>query len=255
MRIFLIGCGALGTSIAHGVTKMHGASLVVHDVDHAKAVKVARETLAPVVKSVEEGLGMADLVVEAASQAALKEIAPKVLGKGLPLVALSVGALGDAAFLDAVTRLAQQHKTRLLVPSGAIGGLDAIRAAAEAGLAEVTLVTAKPPAGFGLHDVKEARVLFEGPAREAVAKFPKNVNVAAALSLAGLGFDATRVRIVADPALDANTHTIVARGAFGELECKVANRPSPENPASSYLASLAALALIRRFVQPIQVGT
>ncbi|MEA3201984.1 MAG: aspartate dehydrogenase [Thermoplasmata archaeon] len=255
MRVFLVGCGALGSSIARGVTKMSGASLVVFDVDHAKAVKVARETLAPVVKSVEEGMGMADVVVEAASQQALKDLAPKVLGKGLPLIALSVGALGDAAFLDAVTRLAREKKTRLMVPSGAVGGLDALRAAAEAGLTEVTLVTAKPPEGFGLHDVKEARVLYEGPAREAVAKFPKNVNVAAALSLAGLGFEKTQVRIVADPALKANTHTIVARGAFGEMTCKVENVPSPENPASSYLASLAALALIRRFVAPIQVGT
>lgn len=255
MRVFLVGCGALGGAIARGVTKMHGASLVVFDVDHAKAVKVARETLAPVVKSVEEGLSGADLVVEAASQAALKEVAPKVLGKGLPLVALSVGAFGDAPFLDAMTRLAREKKTRILVPSGAIGGLDAIRAASEAGLDEVTLVTAKPPEGFGLHDVKEPRVLYEGPAREAVAKFPKNVNVAAALSLAGLGFEKTTIRIVADPSLKANTHTIVAKGAFGEMTCKVENRPSPENPASSHLASLAALALIRRFVSPVQVGT
>jgi len=234
---------------------MHGASLTLFDVDHAKAVKLARETLAPVVKNLEEGLAGADLVVEAASQAALKEMAPKVLGKGVPLVALSVGALGDARFLDEVTRLARDKKTRLLVPSGAIGGLDAIRAAAEAGLAEVTLVTAKPPAGFGLSGVTEPRVLYEGPATEAVQKFPKNVNVAAALSLAGVGFEKTHVRIVADPSLKANTHTITAKGAFGKMTVKVENAPSPENPASSYLASLAALALIRRFVAPIQVGT
>jgi aspartate dehydrogenase len=150
--------------------------------------------------------------------------------------------------------LARDKKTKLLIPSGAIGGLDAIRAAAEAGLTEVTLVTAKPPEGFGLHGLTEAKVLYEGNATEAVAKFPKNVNVAAALSLAGMGFEKTHVRIVADPALTANTHTIVAKGAFGEMTCKVENRPSPENPASSYLASLAALALIRRFVAPIQVG-
>lgn len=255
MRILLVGCGALGSSIARGVTKMHGASLTLFDVDHAKSVKLARETLAPVVKSVEEGLSGAELVVEAASQAALKELAPKVLGKGIPLVALSVGALGDARFLDEVTRLARDKKTRLLIPSGAIGGLDAIRGAAEAGLDEVTLVTAKPPEGFGLSGLTEPKVLYEGPATEAVAKFPKNVNVAAALSLAGVGFEKTKVRIVADPSLKANTHTIVAKGAFGEMTCKVENRPSPENPASSHLASLAALALVRRFVQPVQVGT
>ena len=94
-----------------------------------------------------------------------------------------------------------------------------------------------------------------GRAGGAVAKCPRHVNVAAAPSRAGLGFEKTHVRIIADPALTANTHTIVAKGAFGEMTCKVENRPSPENPASSYLASLAALALIRRFVSPVQVGT
>lgn len=255
MKVFLVGCGALGGAIARGVTKMPGASLSLFDVDHHKAVVLARETLAPVLKSVEDGIASADLVVEAASQAALRDLAPKVLAKGKPLVALSVGALVDAHFLDQVSLLAKEKGGRLLVPSGAIAGLDGIRAAAEGGLEEVTLVTAKPPAGFGLRDVTEARVLFEGTATDAVKQYPKNVNVAAALSLAGMGFEKTRVRIVADPALSVNTHTIEAKGAFGALFVRVENRPSPENPASSYLASLAALALIRRFVQPVQVGS
>ena len=256
MRVFLVGCGALGTAIAKGVTTMPGASLTLYDVDHHKAVALARETLAPVVKTLDEGLKDAELVVEAASQAALRDLAPKVLAKGRPLVALSVGALVDAAFLDEVARLAREKGGRLLVPSGALAGLDAVRAAAEAGLDEVTLVTAKPPAGFGIKEaLAEPRVLYDGPATDAVKQFPKNVNVAAALALAGVGFERTRVRIVADPALTANTHTIVAKGAFGELTCRVENRPSPLNPASSYLASLAALALVRRFVSPIQVGT
>lgn len=254
MRILLVGCGALGGAIARAVTKMHGASLTVFDVDHARSVKLARETLAPVVKTIEEGLRDADLVVEAASQAALRELVPKVLGAGKPLIALSVGALVDDALVETIVQTAARTGGRLLVPSGALAALDAVRGAAEGGLDEVTLVTAKPPAGFGL-DVKTATVLFEGTARDAVKQYPKNVNVAAALSLAGIGFDRTTVRIVADPALTANTHTVHAKGAFGVLTCKIENRPSPENPASSHLASLAAIALIRRFVSPIQVGT
>lgn len=255
MKVLLVGCGALGGAIGRGVSKMHGASLTLFDVDHHKAVLLARETLAPVVKTFDEGLRDAEVVVEAASQPALRDIAPKVLAQGKTLVALSVGALVDHAFLEQVTQLARDKKGRLLLPSGAIAGLDAIRAGMEAGLDEVTLLTAKPPSGFGLKDVTEARILFEGTATEAVKQFPKNVNVAAALSLAGLGFEKTRVRIVADPALKENTHTIRASGAFGKLEVKVENRPSPENPASSHLASLAALALLRRMVSPIQVGT
>jgi len=255
MKVLLVGCGALGSAIAKGVAAMPGASLELFDVDHAKAVAVARETAAPVLRALDDGLAGADLVVEAASQAALKELAPKVLSRGKTLVALSVGALVDAPFLDEVTRLARDKHGRLLVPSGALAGLDAIRGAAEAGLDDVTLVTAKPPEGFGMSGLTEAKVLYEGSATDAVKKYPKNVNVAAALSLAGVGFERTRVRIVADPALKANTHTVVARGAFGELTCRVENRPSPQNPASSYLASLAAIALIRRFVSPVQIGT
>ena len=255
MRILLVGCGALGSSIARGVAAMPGAILTVHDLESSKVEAVARQTGALVAASLGEALKETDLVVEAASQVALRELAPNVLERGLPLVALSVGALGDPAFLEEVSRLARARGGRLLVPSGALGGLDAVRAAAEAGLDEVTLVTAKPPEGFGLKDVAEARVLYEGPATDAVRLFPKNVNVAAALSLAGVGFERTRVRIVADPALSANTHTVVVKGAFGEMTCRVENRPSPDNPASSYLASLAALALVRRFLSPVQVGT
>jgi aspartate dehydrogenase len=255
MRILLVGCGALGSAIARGVAAMPEAILSVHDVDEARAEAVARQTGALVAPSLPEAIAETDLVVEAASQAALRDLAPRVLERGLPLVALSVGALGDAAFLEEVTRLARAKRGRLLVPSGALGGLDAVRAAAEAGLDEVTLVTAKPPAGFGLTDVKAPRVLYEGPATDAVRLFPKNVNVAAALSLAGVGFEKTKVRIVADPALTANTHTVVVKGAFGEMTCRIENRPSPDNPASSYLASLAALALVRRFLSPVQVGT
>lgn len=255
LRVLLVGCGALGGAIARGVAAMPGATLTVFDVDAQHAARVARETGAPVAASLDEGLAGADLVVEAASQAALRDLAPRVMRQGKPLVALSVGAFVDAGFLDEVARLARETGARMLVPSGALAGLDAVRAASEAGLDEVTLVTAKPPEGFGLKDLTEPRVLYEGSATEAVRLYPKNVNVAAALSLAGMGFERTRVRIVADPGLTTNTHTVHAKGAFGELTCRVENRPSPDNPASSYLASLAALALVRRFVSPVQIGT
>lgn len=255
MRVLLVGCGALGGAIARGAVKMQGVKLAVYDVDEPRARALAAEVGATRPDHLDFALPEAQLVVEAASQEALRDLAPRALARGLPVIALSVGALADAAFLEECTRLARAHGGRLLVPSGAVAGLDAVRAAAEAGLDEVMLVTAKPPAGFGLTDVHEARVLYEGPADEAIRRYPKNVNVAAALSLAGIGVQRTRVRIVADPALTRNTHTIVARGPFGRLECRVENEPSPANPASSYLASLAALALLRRFVDPVQVGT
>ena len=250
-----MGCGALGTSIAKGLAKMPEVSLRVYDLDLRKARALGQLVNAAAPDQIDHAVQEAELVIEAASQEALKQLAPRVLGRGLPLIALSVGALAEPAFLEECVRLAKERGTRLHVPSGAIGALDVVRAAAEGGLDEVTLVTAKPPAGFGLLDVQEPRILFEGSAFEAVKLYPKNVNVAAALSLAGLGFERTRVKIVADPALTANTHTIVARGAFGTVTCRVENAPSPENPASSHLASLAVLALVRRLVAPVTVGT
>ena len=255
MHVLLVGCGALGSSIARGVSAIPGVRLALFDLDEERARRLQKETGAMRPDHIDMGLAEAQLVVEAASQQALRELAPKTLRRGLPLVPLSVGAFADAEFLDEMVDYARVHGGRILVPSGALGALDAVRAAAEGGLDEVTLVTAKPPEGFGLTDVREPRVLFEGPAREAVVKFPKNVNVAAALSLAGVGFERTRVRIVADPSLALNTHTVLAKGAFGELSCRVENRPSPDNPASSHLASLAAIALVRRLVAPLQVGT
>ncbi|HVM46204.1 MAG TPA: aspartate dehydrogenase [Candidatus Thermoplasmatota archaeon] len=254
-RILLVGAGALGSSIALGLAAMPAVKLAVFDVDLRRSRELAQRAGAAAPDVLDNALQEADLVIEAASQEALRQLAPRVLGRGRPLIALSSGALVDDAFLADVARLASERGGRLYVPSGAIGALDAIRAAMEAGLDEVTLVTAKPPAGFGLSDVREPRVLYDGPAREAVKLYPKNVNVAAALSLAGIGFDRTRVRIVADPALTANTHTIEARGAFGALTFRVENRPSPDNPASSHLASLAALALVRRLLAPVTVGT
>ena len=250
-----MGAGALGHSIARGLAKMPDVRLAIFDIDLRRSRALAQELGAAAPDVLDHAIQESQLVIEAASQEALRQLAPRVLGSGLPIIALSVGALVDPAFLADCTRLARERGGRLHVPSGAIAGLDALRGAAEAGLDEVTLVTAKPPAGFGLADVREPTVLFDGPASEAVLRYPKNVNVAAALALAGVGFERTRVRVVADPSLSANTHTIVARGPFGEMTCRVENRPSPDNPASSHLAALAVLALVRRMMSPVSIGT
>jgi predicted dinucleotide-utilizing enzyme len=138
-------------------------------------------------------------------------------------------------------------------PAGALGGLDAIQALAIGGLDEVTLTSRKPPAGLGM-DVTEETVVFEGSAREVIAKYPKNVNVAVALSLAGIGPDRTRCRLVADPGITRNTHHVLARGAAGEVEFISRNVPSPDNPATSYLAALSAIALLKKLASKLQVG-
>jgi aspartate dehydrogenase len=206
-----------------------------------------------------------DLVVEAAAQAAARAHAVPLLEAGLDVMIMSVGALADEDFYARLREAARRAGRRVYIPSGALGGLDAIKAAAIAGLDAVELITTKPPvalqgaAYFDEHPVDwdalaGPTTVYEGPASEAVGYFPQNVNVAAVLSLAGIGPHATRVRVVADPAATTNQHQVRARGAFGNLEVTLNNLPSPDNPKTSWLAALAAVAMLRRLADPIQLG-
>ncbi len=271
VRIGLIGVGAIGRYILDGVRRGEaGAVQVVGVADVPAAEAKLREvadaagcawTTEPVGLV---GLG-AELVVEAASQAAVREHAIPVLEAGADILVMSVGALADGAFLGDLAAAAERCGRRVHVPSGAIGGLDVLRSARAAGLDEVTLTTSKPPRalvgapylaarGLDVAAVRERTVVFEGPAAEAVRHFPANVNVAATVALAGVGPERTTVRVVADPTLSRNVHELHARGAFGELTLRLANLPSPANPKTSLLACLSPLALIRRLAEPIQVG-
>jgi aspartate dehydrogenase len=131
--------------------------------------------------------------------------------------------------------------------------LDGIKSARIGGIDEVVLTTTKPPKGLGM-DVGKKTIVFEGPAAEAVKKFPKNVNVAATLSLVGMGFEKTKVRIIADPEVERNQHEIYAKGDFGELRARVKNVPSPMNPKTSYLAALSAISAIKKFGESVVIG-
>lgn len=257
MRILLIGAGAIGATVARAADSMADVERVlVLDARAGAADALARACAkAEAVTDFEDGLHGSDLVVEAASQAAVAQYGPHALRAGRDLVVVSVGALANDLLREELEREARAARRRVYAPSGAIGGLDAVRAAREAPLARVALTTAKPPAGFeGRGDVTGPLTLYEGPARDAVKAFPKNVNVAATLALAGVGLDATHVRVVADPSLDRNTHTVEAEGDFGSLRVEVRNRPFPGNPATSHLAALSVIALLRRLTSPIQVG-
>ena len=157
-------------------------------------------------------------------------------------------------------------KIPIHLPSGALAGLDGIKGAASGGLRSVTLTTRKHPSSFRgsphvlrrrirLDRIRKSRVLFEGSAAKAVAAFPQNVNVAATLALAGIGPARTRVRVVADPEVRENIHELEAVGSFGRLRVRVENRPSRENPKTSQLAVLSAVAALGRILGPLKVGT
>lgn len=204
-----------------------------------------------------------DLVVEAASQAAVREYAIEVLRADCDLVTVSVGALADRTLRKRVIGAAEETNQTVFVPSGAIAGLDAIKAAQSGGLESVSLTTTKHPDGLigapylediDVHEYTEPTVVFEGSAAEAAEGFPSNINVAMALSLAGIGPERTTVRIIADPNEQNNVHRIAATGAMGEIETTVRNNPSPSNPKTSYLAILSAIESLRD-TDTIRVGT
>jgi len=207
-----------------------------------------------------------EAVVEAASHEAVREFGEGLLGRGIAFVALSGGALCDDALRDRLERAAARHRSLLYVPSGGIGGLDALKAACLAGADEVGIAVTKPPVawkgipyveqlGVDLDGMQAATVLFEGSAREGVPHFPANVNIAAVLSMAGIGFDRTRLKVVADPALKFNTHFIVIRGRTGRIDIKFESVAMPENPKTSMLACFSALAAIRELGRSTRYGS
>jgi aspartate dehydrogenase len=207
-----------------------------------------------------------DVVVEAASHEAVHSHAEPILARGIALIVLSGGALCDDALRARLEKAARASGALLYVPSGGIGGLDALKAACLAGVDEVTIAVTKPPAAWkgipfvealavDLDALQAPRVLYDGSARDGVPHFPANVNIAAVLSLAGIGFDRTRLRVVADPALKYNTHYIEVRGASGNISVRLENVPAPDNPKTAWLACYSALAALNAAKNPVRYGT
>jgi aspartate dehydrogenase len=205
-------------------------------------------------------------VIEAASHQAVREHLVALLEARIGVVVLSAGALIDDALRQAAQQAAARTGALMFVPSGGIGGLDALKTACIAGVDEVSIQVAKPPAawkgipyvdesGVDLAALKGPHTLFEGTAREGVPHFPQNVNIAAILSLGGIGPDRTRLKVVADPALTLNTHTIRVSGRCGRFTLVLENVPAPENPKTSWLACYSALAALQALSSPVRYGT
>lgn len=264
IRVGIVGLGAIGRAVARALAEgVPGCTLVgatARDLARARAFLNALPG-APPSLAVGEVIERADLVVEAATQAALVDLAPAVLEAGRDLLVLSVGGL-----LDHAEWLAQAaaRGCRIHAPSAAIAGLDGLKGAAVGGhLTSVVMETRKPPRGLAgapgvegrdLDGLRGETLLFEGTAREACRAFPANVNVVAAVSLAGLGPDATRTRVYAVPGLARNQHTVIAEGAFGRLRVEIENVPS-ENPRTGKLSYLSTIAYLRDLAAPLRVGT
>ncbi|MSP67124.1 MAG: aspartate dehydrogenase [Alphaproteobacteria bacterium] len=260
------GLGAIGFEVARrldaGVDGLRLAAVSARDMARARDRVAAFKTPVPVVP-LEDLASLAEVVVECAPAAVFRRVAEAALAEGRIFMPLSAGAL--LAHMDLVD-LARRTGGRIIVPTGALLGLDAVRAAAVGTIHAVTIVTRKPPAGLdGAPHLVENRIsvaglsgplkVFAGTAREGAKAFPANVNVAAALSLAGIGPDRTRLEVWADPALERNTHRIEVDSDSSRLTMTIESIPSAENPRTGRITALSVIAALAGLVSPLKIGT
>jgi len=242
VKVGLIGCGAIGTVLAEAIERklVICDEMVVYDFDASKALKLKNTIQFPltIVESLDELLALKPkVIVEAASQQAAKDYVPKIVASETELIVMSTGAL-----LSLNVDLSKIH-----VPSGAIGGLDALSSAALAGIEEVVLTSRKNPKALGANN-KEEKTVYEGYAEEAAKLFPREMNVAATLALT-VKPAKVKVQVVSDPAVIRNTHEIQVKWKFGEMFLRFANDPHPDNPHTSALAAWSAIKLLQTLLK------
>lgn len=268
VRIGIIGCGTIGSQIAKALdTKFTDSAKLtaVFDIDEKKA-HALRASLKnkPEILAIGMLIKRSDLVIEAASAAVSAAIAKKAVMSKKNIIVMSTG--GIAKKYASLSNLAKKNGCKIYLPSGAICGIDGVKAAMLGKIHTALLTTKKPPAGLAgapyitknkidLKKIRSETVIFRGSAREAIAGFPANVNVACTLGMAGIGLKKTKVKIVTSPDYKTNTHEVVVEGRFGKLITKTQNVPAPGNPKTSYMAVLSAIAALKRILDPIQVGT
>ena len=264
-NVGVVGLGAIGRAVCRaldaGIPGLRLAGALARDRERAERFLRGLAGRPPFLP-LDDLIAASELVVEASTQAHLEEIAPKALGVGRDLVVLSSGGLlgrGDWV------ALAEANRCRIYVPSAAIAGLDGVKGARVGTVTAVTMETRKPPRGLAgapwivqqkidLDAIAVETLIFEGPATEACRAFPANVNVLAALSLAGIGPEKTRIRIYAVPGLQMNAHRVTMEGEFGRLAVEIENVPS-ENPRTGKLSYLSTIALLRDLGASLRVGT
>ena len=238
----LIGCGAIGTFIAQAIEQkiVKCSKLILYDYHKEKAELLKKSLQFPVIvaANVDEMLELQPkVIVEAASQQAAREYMHRIVAADIDLIVMSTGALLGLAV----------PSSKVHVPSGAIGGLDAIANAALAGVDEVVLTSRKNPKAFGMNN-KEANLVYEGDAEEAVKRFPREMNVAATLALT-VKPAKVKVQVLSDPAVQRNTHEVQLKWRFGEMFLRFANDPHPENPHTSALAAWSAIKLLQLLLE------
>jgi len=267
LRLGIAGLGAIGMTLARSVDGgaipgMELACVSARDEARAKQ-RVAEFKNPPQIVPLSALADDADIIVECVPAAHFVTVAEPALLKGRIFMPLSVGVLLDHMEL---VDLAREHGGRIIVPTGALIGLDAVRAAASAGIISVKLVTRKPPGGLvdaphivenniSLEGLSEPKLLFTGTARQAAIGFPANLNVAAALALAGAGPDATEVEIWADPQATRNSQSVTVKSKAADFTMTIENVPSDENPRTGKITAHSVIAALHRLTSPLVVGS
>lgn len=264
--VAVAGLGAVGLTVARsldlGIPGLKLVAVSARNAERARAITAGFQHSVPI-KDLDQLGGVADIVVECLPPAAFPLVAEPALKAGRTLVVISVGAL---LAYPHVVNMAQTFGGEIVVPTGALLGLDAVQAAAQGTIHSIRMVTRKPPAGLAgapylaekhidVNDLTEPLMVFEGTVREAIKRFPANVNVAVALSLAGIGPDKTRMEIWADPTIDRNRHTISIDSDSACFEMSISNIPTLENPATGKITALSVVAALKKMSSALRIGT
>jgi len=260
MHVAVIGWGNIAQALARELAKDPDLAFT----ELTALVRPEREAPVRTVHDTETLLAadLPDLVIECASHAAVAAHVPQCLRNGIDTVVASVGALSDAGLAETLRDNAEAGGARLILPAGALGGIDLLAALRAGGIEAVPYEGRKPPAAWkgspaeedlDLDALSEAKVIFDGPAREAAWRFPRNANVAATLALAGLGWDATQVRLIADPEAAGNRHRYYVTAAAGDFTMEVTGKPLPDNPRTSAATVLSLLREIRNRAGPVAI--
>jgi len=250
MRIGMLGCGNIGTFLLQSLNnkKTDEKIVAIHSRNVEKTAEIAKQYGASSYETLESFLETdLDLVVEVATIEVVRQATLPVLQKGIPLIISSIGAFSNIGFLNEVKQISSQYNVHVYIPSGAVGGLDVLQSANVLnGLQSVQLTTRKPAHSLkGAEHITTEKVIFEGIAKDAIDRYPRNMNVAIAISLAGIGAEKTAVQLIADPTIEKNIHTISAEGDFGDFSIEVSNEAMPQNPKTSYLAALSVLSSVK----------
>lgn len=260
LKVGLVGYGAMAQYVLSKMTTSTDVQFVLVRPGRVENAKTILGDAYPILDAYPDD--QPDILVDCAGHEALAEFGPVALSRGTTVITVSIGALADPAVQSQLETAATKTGAQLHLASGALGALDALGSAKIGELTSVTYVGRKPPRGWkgspaedrlNLDQVSEPTAHFIGTARDAALQYPKNANVAAAVALAGLGFDRTNVQLLADPNVTENIHEIEAMGSFGSFQFSIAGRTLPGNPRTSALAAMSVVKTLRMLSSPIVI--